>query len=214
MIHVVAQGECLISLAERYGFFWKTLWEHDQNAELRALRKDPHVLLAGDQVFVPEKTLEEVQKPTGASHRFRRKGVPAKLRIQLLDENGPRANVPYVLFVDGVLLSADGARTDGDGFANADIPPQARSAELRLVPEGGAEEEYALQLGHVNPVETVSGQKQRLQNLGLLKGAIDEEETAEWREALAAFQAAQGLGPTGEPDEETLAKLRTAHDHV
>jgi hypothetical protein len=32
--HTVAEGECLSSIAHRYGFFWKTLWDHPENARV------------------------------------------------------------------------------------------------------------------------------------------------------------------------------------
>src|SRR5690606_17426642 len=52
--HRVAQGECLSTIAHRFGLeSWKVLWDHPENAPLRERRKSPHVLLPGDVVAVP-----------------------------------------------------------------------------------------------------------------------------------------------------------------
>ena len=45
--HVVAQGEYFSLIAARFGFAWKTLYEHPANAELRKKRPDPNVICPG-----------------------------------------------------------------------------------------------------------------------------------------------------------------------
>jgi hypothetical protein len=82
--HTVKQGECISSIADKYGLFWDTLWNHPENAELKRQRKDPNVLLAGDEVFIPEKEEKNESCETEQTHRFRLKGVPAKLRLRLM----------------------------------------------------------------------------------------------------------------------------------
>ena len=62
--HRVQPGECLVSISESYGFFWETLWSHPENETLRNRRRDPTVLLPGDEVFVPEKTIKSYDRPT------------------------------------------------------------------------------------------------------------------------------------------------------
>ncbi|MGC9973362.1 MAG: LysM domain-containing protein [Bryobacteraceae bacterium] len=47
-VHVVKQGDCMSSIADQYGFFWETLWNHERNAQLKERRKNPNVLMAGD----------------------------------------------------------------------------------------------------------------------------------------------------------------------
>ena len=77
--HKVAAGESIISIAKDYGFFWKTVWEHGNNASLKEKRKNPNVLLEGDEVFIPEKQLKKVSKGADATHKFKRKGEPVKI---------------------------------------------------------------------------------------------------------------------------------------
>jgi hypothetical protein len=38
--YVVKAGEGLSEIAERHGFFWRTLWEHPDNDELRGGAKN------------------------------------------------------------------------------------------------------------------------------------------------------------------------------
>src|SRR5258708_39125129 len=98
LTHIVEQGDTIPSLAFQYGMFSDTLWNHSENSSLRKLRKDPNVLLPGDKVFVPDKKLKQVDKADGARYRFKRRGVPMKFRVQLLDKDRkPRANLKYSL---------------------------------------------------------------------------------------------------------------------
>ncbi len=70
----VGEGESSSSLAKKSGFFWRTVWKHAENAQLKALRKDPNVLFADDEIFIPELQVKEVSKSTDQVHQFKRKG--------------------------------------------------------------------------------------------------------------------------------------------
>ena len=50
---LVGEGESTSSLAKKKGFYWKTIWEHGENAELRQKRDDPNVLSADADVSRP-----------------------------------------------------------------------------------------------------------------------------------------------------------------
>lgn len=88
--HTVAPGECISSIAFQHGFFWETLWEHGDNAELKEKRKDPNVLHPGDVVMIPDLTLKEESCATEQVHEFRLKGVPARLNIQVRRPKAPK----------------------------------------------------------------------------------------------------------------------------
>ena len=106
MQYAVKDGDCILSISKDFGFFWQTIWNDSRNASLKALRKDPNVLLAGDSVYIPDKQIKQVACPTDALHKFVRKGVPAMLRLQLLDrQHQPRTGLNYVLNIDGALVS-------------------------------------------------------------------------------------------------------------
>jgi hypothetical protein len=203
--HEVRQGECLSSIGKSYGLFWQTLWDHPNNARLKALRKDPNVLLPGDVLYIPERREKELAKASDARHRFRVKGTPAKFRLRLLRKGQARANLPYVLEVDGQFFRG---RTDDGGNLEHWIPPGATSGRLLL---NDGREVIPLQLGHLDPVEEISGIQQRLKNLGLYGGPVDGQINAQTRTAISLFQSNQGLESTGEPDSTTRDALKSNH---
>jgi hypothetical protein len=207
-LHYVQAGDCIASIALAKGHFPKTLWDHARNRALQDLRKDPNVLFVGDEVFVPEVRLKEESRGSDQKHRFRRKGVPAKLNLQLMFNGKPRANIPYILVIDGA--SRDG-QTDGDGWVKESIPPNAAEGTLRLRPEGKPEEVFVLNLGHLDPIETVEGQKARLRNLGCFAGDIDATESDEFAAAIRSFQKKHDLEITGTMNDATKSKLKSEH---
>jgi hypothetical protein len=91
------------------------------------------------------------------------------------------------------------------------ILPDVREG-LLTVGEGEDIVEYKLAMGFLNPVSDLTGVKQRLRNLGLYNGAIDNNLSEETKDSLRAFQSLQQLPTTGEPDQATLDKLRQLHD--
>lgn len=119
-------------------------------------------------------------------------------------EDVPRANVPYVLDVEGTIF--DGT-TDADGQIEVLISPAAKEGTLTLYPGTDQEEVISVMLGHMAPITEISGVKDRLLNLGFSPGSDDEDEDEKLAEALRAFQAKAGLDETGEPDQPTRDKL-------
>jgi hypothetical protein len=204
-VHVVKQGDCMNSIADQYGFFWQTLWDHERNAELKQRRGNPNVLMAGDRVFIPEIRPKDESGETTRVHTFRLKGVPVKLNVQLMDIGGlVRANLRYTLTVDGKRTTGV---SGGDGMVSEVIPPRAKRARLTL--ETG--EEYDLDLGYMNPVEYTSGVQARLKNLGYYKGDVSGTLDDETRKAIRRFQRDKNLPVTGEPDQATRDALLAEH---
>ncbi len=195
--HTAQQGDCLTSIAEQYGMYWETIWNHPENADLKRRRKDPNVLFPGDLVFVPEKRIKEVTRSSDQQHSFRRKGVPAKLRIRLMDGDEPMAARPYQLEIDGNWIKGT---TDQDGYIEQPLPPGARKGRI-LVGEGSTQDVFELQFGTIDPLDTTEGVKGRLSDLGY---ASDGDPA----EVLSAFQQKYGLAVTGQVDEATRQKLR------
>ena len=196
------------SIAQKLGLFWQTLWDDLNNAELKNKRKDPNVLLPGDVVFIPTKRLKEKSGQTEQRHRFRLKGVPSKLKIQLLDEEDEaRGNVEYVIDIDGQLYRG---LTNADGWIRRPIAPDAKRAKLTVI-EDGEEEEYQLNLGHLDPIDQDSGVQQRLSNLGFDCGAEEGQVGPQTQAALKDFQKKHGLEETGTADEATRTELQKVY---
>jgi N-acetylmuramoyl-L-alanine amidase len=231
------RGDCISSIAAENGFFWETIWNDSKNAALKRLRGDPNVILPGDVVHIKDKEERSEQAATEKKHSFRRKGVPAKLRIRLTEpeeedeeaaedtaniaagrhdeaeyvenpqQKKARADIPYEIRIGAKTLEG---RTDGDGFLEASIPPGTRSAELVLFPGTEEEEVYPLRLGQVDPIEALEGVRERLGNLGY---AVDEghEMSPALEDALRLFQEHNEIEVTGQADKETLDKLSELH---
>ena len=199
--HRVQPGECLSSIAFRYGFFPDTIWMHDENRALREKRPNANTLVPDeDEVYIPDKTAHSRSCATGKRHVFRRRAVPEMLRVRLLDEEDqPRAGLAYRIEIDGVSTSGT---TDGEGMVAHPISPDAKTAIL-IIGEGAKEERYGLMLGSLPPIDTVEGAVERLANLGY--------DTSDEPLALRQFQADYALEITGELDDATYAKLEDLH---
>lgn len=195
--YVVAGGECMSSIAEKTGNFWETLWNLPANRSVKDGRKDPNVLLPGDRLTIPEIVPKTVRAATGATHVFRRRGVPVFLRVRFLDGDGLPRKGSYAVRVAGQELSGT---LDGDGWLVQAVPPAATEATVVLA-NGMA---TTLQLGSLDPLQTLGGIRARLLNLGY-SGAAREESGL--RTAIAQFQSAHKLTMTGVADEATRAAL-------
>ena len=203
--HKVEKGECISSIAEKYGFFPETLWELGENSDLKELRKDPNILLAGDTVTIPDKRLKEVAVKTGQRHKFKRKGVPARFRLKIMNGDVPRSNITFTLLIDE-KIELEG-ETDGDGILDVSIPPTAKKGVIFL---DDGQQSIKVSFGHLDPVTEEDGIRQRLFNLGLLE-TIDVPE-ADLTAAVRMFQRIKELKPTGLVDDDTRNALVEAHD--
>jgi len=206
--HTVKQGECIASIASKYGFFPDTLWELPENRSLKALRGDPHVLLPGDQVHIPDKRRAEIDGAAGQRHRFKRKGVPETLALRFSDEaDDPIANTPYILDIDGQV---ERGTTDGEGAIDKAIPPDARRATITFEGEDGEEGlVFELRLGGIDPIEEESGLSSRLENLGYMGPDAGNPSLGD---ALRTFQEDHGLEPTGVADDATRDAIESDYE--
>lgn len=207
--YVVKQGDCISSIALRFGLFWETIWFDAANASLRAKRDDPHILAPGDELTIPRKRARQQDCATDARHRFRRRGVPSVLRMVVLDCDEPCANQPYVLIVEGRNLQGV---TDDDGRLEQPIPCDAKSATLIVTP-GPDQIEYEIDLGTIDPIDTTRGVQARLTNLGYEVGAIDGDIGSQTWRAISMFCHEHTIAepPEGTINQAFRNKLREIH---
>lgn len=202
----VIAGDCITSVADAHGHFWQTLWDHPENAEIKAARQDPNVIRTGDKLHVPEIEPKDEDGPTEKRHRFRKLGVPAMFRVQLLRGGKPRSALKYTLMIDAAMHQGE---TDPEGQIAVPLAPGAQSATLLLHTADG-DERLEFNLGHTEPVETLLGVQQRLRNLGLLKeitGKVDDGLAG----AVSLFQRRMGIEPDGLINDDFRTQLRDAH---
>lgn len=195
----VSANDCIDSIAYARGLLWKTVWDHPENQELKQLRKDPNVLHEGDEVFVPEIELRKDDAATEQRHRYRRRGVPAKIKIRVLIDDQPVANTECTLVVDGVSREM---RTDRDGFVGVAVMPDARSGQLRLR-RGNRTTIYPLSFGRLSPISTDQGIRDRLKGLG-----FDVSTDTGFNEAVRKFAKLHDLNMDAGVDDSFRSKLR------
>jgi hypothetical protein len=198
--YTAKDNDCISSIASQFGFFWRTLWFHPKNEKLRRLRKNPNVLMENDPVWIPAKQLRQESKPTDAKHTFQVKGIPTLFRMRFIDSDKPRANVPYVLTIDGTLFNGS---TDGDGRIEVPIPPNAQQGTL-VLGQGKEAKTFNLNLGLLAPVSEPEGAIKRLHSLGYHCGLDPEAGLAD---AISTFQSDHDLPVTGDLDAATQSRL-------
>lgn len=210
----VGQNESTSSLAKKKGFYWKDIWEHGENAQLREKRKDPNVLSASDDIFIPELEKKTVSKGTEGTHTFVRRGEPTEIKMQLLELGEPRKNAPYIFECNNKTVNG---QTDGEGILKQLVPGDAKKAMLYF--KDGAEA-HGLRIGSLDPTDLATGIVQRLNNCGFkfaasaVKKGMSAKEAFEQGKvgnkgvrALKNFQAQNGLEANGKLDDATLAKF-------
>jgi len=209
---------------------WQRIWEHEQNTELRERRDRENILCPGDVVFIPEKETRQETAATEQRHRFRVRGRSVRFRLRLVRPVGqssgsgasgqggggtqlePRAGVAFQLDVEGRIQSGT---ADNDGVV--DVPVPANATQGRLIIDPGPEQEIVdIRFGRLNPLNEISGIKQRLTNLGFFHSNDENEDLDEdIRKAIRAFQVDQGLKvineDSNEIDEATLNRIRELH---
>lgn len=208
--HVVQPGECFLRIGAAYGFHWKTLWEAPENADLKAKRGNPNILLPGDRVVIPELTARQESGATERVHSFRARNRTRFLRLRLQDPQGkPLAGQTVTLRVRAPGADADRSevvKTDGDGVLECRVPVDASEAELVV-----GDVSWALRLGSLAPRDTVEGLQGRLNSLNYDAGPIDGVMGPRTRDALRGFQRDHDLAVDGVYGPESQAKLEEVH---
>jgi hypothetical protein len=199
----VDAGDCISSIAASNGFYWETIWNHPQNADLKQKRKDPNILLSGDVVFVPDKQQKKESRSAGQNYKFVKKNNVVTLRIRLQNEFKARHGLKYTLLIGGLTLNGT---TDGEGIIEKKVPVSATDALLTT-----DEDAYNLSIGTLGPIDENLGVQHRLQNLGYLpddtEGQITEATTA----AITRFQKEHGLQADGNLTDATRNKVKEVH---
>lgn len=220
-MHVVQPGECLALLAHRNGIAdWRELWDHPENAGLKAKRKSPHVLLPGDSVALPGIDVGQLERSTDATHRITVTGSAAEVELVLVlrdHEGDALAGEAYELtFVHEGRSQKRSGQLSGSGELRESVPVAVRSADLFLTALGI---HRRLAVGRLDPIKdegaapVQTGVLARLIALGHGSRKAGGGPHADLRAAVRSFQElVMGIrDPTGELDEATCTKLEEAY---
>lgn len=210
--HAVVQGEYLSMIAAQYGFRdYTVIWDHPNNAQLKQQRQNPNVLLPGDNLFIPDKGQKQESGATSRRHTFEVKQETLKLRLTLEDiYERPIASASCALFVEDQVFHLT---TDGQGKIEQEIPLTAQKGALVINSDQTPFENefFALKIGHLDPVDTISGQRARLNNLGYFAGDSDDPSDPAFESAAEEFQCDHSLTVDGIVGPQTQAQLKKVH---
>ncbi len=209
--HVVLQGEHLSQISAKYGFRdYRTIWDHPGNAKLKALRKTPNVLLPGDTVHIPDKLQKQESRATGQLHRFQVPSQRLFLHLALKDwANQPLVDTACELQLEGKAIPL---KTDADGRIKVPISITEADATLTFKdPMVPFDLLVPIKIGHLDPVDSASGQMARLSNLGYITRPLEDVDDIVLARTVQEFQCDTGLPVTGECDDATQSKLKEMH---
>jgi N-acetylmuramoyl-L-alanine amidase len=194
-IHTVVQGECLSSLGARCGLSAEGLHDHPDNAELKQKRPYPNILAPGDEVVLPETDRKTESVATGRVHLFKLNRKKVKIRIVLLNAYGkPYAGSRYTLTAGSTELNGT---TTSAGLIEGEIPAEEQCGQLRAWLTDDDEDpdphiDRSLDIGHLDPIDMISGVQARLTNLGYFCDVTGESDDATLI-AAHRFRARNGL---------------------
>jgi Putative peptidoglycan binding domain len=173
------------------------------------------VILPGDQIVIPDRRIRTEACQTDRTHPFRLLSPRTKLRLRLEDRRGQvLANKSYELVLDKATVEDF---TSGDGTVEVDVPPGLVGAKLTVwltEDKSGESCTWDLDIGHLDPVEEITGVQARLNNLGFDCGEIDGQLNEPTRRAMAQFRAAAGIGGDSVEDPTTQKKMLELHDNL
>ena len=197
------------SIAKKYGFHkWQELWNLPQNLTLRTSGRKPELLVSGDIVFIPERTIKETAAQTDARHRFVLEAAVAELHLRFVDVE------PYIHAFGAISYSLE-AKDGNNQSGTITKEKQEITMPLNLAAEtctlmiGGMA--FQLSIGSLDPLETVSGIQGRLKNLGFDPGPITNTENPSTTSAVRAFQEHYKITVNGTIGPEVQHKMKEVY---
>ena len=209
--YTIQQGDHLAKIAKGFGFSdWQTIWKHPNNAELKNKRQNPYVLYPGDSMYIPDRQERQESCSTDKKHTFVTKASHLKLRLTLLDQyEEPIANAACNLIMGA---RSDTVRTDGSGRIEVSIQPDDHEGMLIIHSETPfSNTPIHFRIGDLDPLDEISGQVARLNNLGYLAGDPQNADPETFQSAVEEFQCDNSLTVDGICGPATKAKLKHAH---
>lgn len=210
--YTVEQGDHLSKIAKDNGFTdYTVIWDHPNNVDLKKKRQNPNILFPGDQLFIPDMEEKQESGATDKKHTFTVDKKTLKLRLVLEDiYEKPIAGAQCALLVDGQTYQLT---TDGHGKLEQEIPLDAKEGVLTIRGDETPfkDEVLSIKIGHLDPVDEVSGQVGRLNNLGYFAGSLDGSDSDAFESAVEEFQCDHGLKVDGDCGSQTQSKLKQVH---
>ena len=202
----IRQGDHVSRIATAFGFTGHNgIWNHPNNADLKSARQTPHVLLPGDKLFIPDRETREEPRPTDKRHQFVAHRDSLMLLIALQDNDfEPISGANCELRVESDTVTR---ATDSSGLLQKPIKSTDANGSLvvSLI-------HVAFRIGDLDPVEYITGQQARLNNLGYAAGSVEAKlYSDQMRSAVEEFQCDHNLPVDGICGRATQDKLKEIH---
>lgn len=208
--HTVAQGETLLRIAKQYGYQTsKALYNHPSNAEFKALRPDPNLIYPGDKITIPPKKEKFIPLRTNSINSFVVQNEKEYFRLQVSYDDGDDITGKRVVLnigsqtIDTVLQS--------DGLIEVELNNNdALTGSVDLYLKDGdttPTKSFAVQIGNLDPIDTLSGVQGRCNMLGFNCGKVDGINGAKTKAGVREFQQAQQLQVDGIAGPVTKSRL-------
>ena len=210
--YTVKQGDYLSSIAKAFGFSdYQTIWNDPNNAQLKQQRQNPNVLFPGDILYIPDRDQRNESAATDQVHTYKKSSNDLKLRLTLLDQyEKPIANAKCVLTLG---TASSNVTTDGSGKIEQDLQPDVHDGVLVIQDDQTPfnNVKITLKIGSLDPVDQISGQIGRLNNLGYLAGDPNQPDQTAFESAVEEFQCDNKLTVDGKCGPQTQATLKQVH---
>ena len=209
--HTVAQGETLLRIAKQYGYQTsKALYNHPSNAEFKALRPDPNLIYPGDKITIPPKKEKFIPLRTNSINSFVVQNEKEYFRLQIIHEDGDDITGKRIVITIGsqtidTVLPSNGLieveLTENDSLTG--------QVDLYLKEDQSSpSESFTAQVGHLDPIDTLSGVQARCNLLGFDCGTVDGINGSKTKAGVRDFQYEHDLEVDGIAGAKTKAKLQ------
>ncbi len=208
MKHKVVQGECLISIAQKFGLAnWQTIYDASENSAFKTLRKNPNMICPGDELFIPILTGTKQKADLNKKTTFVLKKAKGYFSICLIDrKSNPLPDVPYELSfyksennkTAEPILKIENSKSDSDGYVEHKLPKGAKFAQLEYAPYASRPSlkiKMGLKVGELDDLSTDLGMRSRLNQFGYYsgEGKMDDKSRDLFQAQLASFKEKYSL---------------------
>jgi len=210
-IHTVKQGESLVSIASKYGFGqnWQALYESADNDDFRSLRTNPNCIFPGDKINIPEDTGLTVTYAAEGTYKFKMSRPRAFFAIKLTDgADIVYSNINYELHIEDQIITGT---TNSNGVLEEEVPVDIEVAKLIFWPYDDLPERAVrrrVNIGHLDPIEEITGQRQRLANQGFPSGRIVNEWSEPSINSVKWMQLARNYDISEQLTDQSLDRLQ------